>query len=73
MKKIFISHTFWVVYSILYFILMMAACIIAEGHMICPSPVDKYTSHILLYFFGPFLFVYGVFVTTVGLWKNKYT
>ena len=167
MNKIFISHTFWVVYSILYFILMMAACIIAEGHMIggggnsditvwafdwhwdslaklnadymlCfliililpwlfaiklplkgriyssllilhfifgvllliiyvsgvlygitadadayfndwfgegiyPSPVDKNTSLILLYFFGPFLFVYGVFVTTVGLWKNKRT
>jgi hypothetical protein len=167
MKKIFISHTFWGVYSILYFILMMAACIIAEGHMIggggnsditvwafdwhwdslanlntdymlCfliililpwlfaiklplkgriyssllilhfifgvlllilyvggvlygltadtdahfndwygegiyPSPVDKYTSPILLYFFGPFLFVYGVFVTTVSLWKNKCT
>lgn len=167
MKKIFISYTFWVVYSILYFILMMAACIIAEGHMvdgggnsditvwafdwhwdslaklntdymlrfliililpwlfaiklppkgwiysslliihfifgllllivyvggvlygltadtdahfndwfgegIYPSPVDKYTSYILLYFFGPFLYVYGFFVTTVGLWENKCT
>jgi hypothetical protein len=43
------------------------------GEGIYPSPVDKYTSPILLDFFGPFLFVYGVFVTTVGLWKNKYT
>ena len=34
MKKTFTSPMFWAVYSILYFILMMAACIIAEGHMI---------------------------------------
>lgn len=167
MKKTFTSPMFWAVYSISYFILMMAACIIAEGHMVSgggnsditvwafdwhwdslaklntdymlcfliililpwlfaikippkgriyssllimhfifglllliiyvggvlygliadtdthfndwygegiyPSPVDKYTSIILLYFFGPLLFVYGVIVTTVGLWKNKCT
>lgn len=167
MKKTLTSPMFWAVYSILYFMLMMAACIIAEGHMvggggnsditvwafdwhwdsltkenidymfcfliililpwlfaikippkgriysslliihfifglllliiyvggvlygltadtdthfndwdgvgIYPSPVDEYTSIILLYIYGPLLFVYGVIVTTVGLWKNKCT
>ncbi|MBE6253914.1 MAG: hypothetical protein E7105_00115 [Prevotella sp.] len=46
MKKIFISHTFWVVYSILYFILMMAACIIAEGHMVGGGGNSDSTLHI---------------------------
>ncbi|MBQ4632481.1 MAG: hypothetical protein IJB46_03935 [Prevotella sp.] len=168
MKKIFISPVFWAVYTILYFILMMVASVIAEGHMIggggnsditvwafqwhwdsvaemncvdmfCfllilifpwlfsikippkgriysallilhfifglflliihvggvlygltadtdvhfddwsgegiyPSPVDKYTSLILLNFFGPILFVYGgivVMIRLIRLWSKK--
>ena len=33
MNKFFASPKFWGVYSIVYFVLMMIACVIAEGHV----------------------------------------
>ena len=98
MKRIFISPLFWAIYSLVYFVLMMTACVIANGHMIggggviygltadidahfedwggmgiYPSPIDKYTHHILLYYCGPFMLIFGIIVTLTGALKNLST
>lgn len=41
-----------------------------SGVGIYPSPIDKYTSGILLHFYGPIAFIFGLIVTLIGIIKK---
>ena len=41
------------------------------GEGLYPSPVDQWTNHILLFFFGPIVLIYGLTTIVVGTIANK--
>lgn len=43
-----------------------------SGVGIYPSPIDKYESEILLHFYGPIAFIFGLIVTLIGIIKKDY-